>query len=189
MQNLQPSINSENFNGSESHHDDIRLCTITRADSTDTYGLELNYHKRDNYHTLKITSGRNNGPSSKNFQTIYSDSTMYDFILFLDAALAGIKSGDHLIEINGENIENVGDEQVQTRIRSVKYPQSLQLLVSDPSTYYYYKQQNKTIHNALPTVQKLPVNNMPRSPSPISSQLGQCFFCLFLVLFFFIDRI
>ncbi len=48
------------------HQDDIRLCTITRANATDTYGLELNYHRRDHFHSLKLTSGRGNEPSSKN---------------------------------------------------------------------------------------------------------------------------
>jgi hypothetical protein len=49
------------------HQDDIRLCTINRANVTDTYGIELNFHRRDNYHSIKVTVGRDNAPSSKNF--------------------------------------------------------------------------------------------------------------------------
>lgn len=45
--------------------EDIRLCTINRADATDTFGIELNYHRREQFHSLNLTSGRDNGPSSK----------------------------------------------------------------------------------------------------------------------------
>lgn len=45
--------------------EDIRLCTINRADPQDTFGIELNYHKKEQFHSLSITPGRENGPSSK----------------------------------------------------------------------------------------------------------------------------
>jgi hypothetical protein len=45
--------------------EDIRLCTIHRADADDTVGISLNYHRRERFHSLDITPGRNNGPSSK----------------------------------------------------------------------------------------------------------------------------
>jgi len=48
-------------------HEDIRLCTINRADPTDPFGIELNFHRKENFHSLSITPGRNNGPSSKIF--------------------------------------------------------------------------------------------------------------------------
>jgi hypothetical protein len=47
--------------------EDIRLCTINRADATDTFGIELNFHRREQFHSLSITPGRENGPSSKIF--------------------------------------------------------------------------------------------------------------------------
>jgi hypothetical protein len=46
-------------------HEDIRLCTINRADPTDTFGIELNFHRKEQFHSLSITPGRDNGPSSK----------------------------------------------------------------------------------------------------------------------------
>jgi hypothetical protein len=46
--------------------EDIRLCSINRADATDSYGIELNYKIREQLHILKIQSDRNTGPSSKN---------------------------------------------------------------------------------------------------------------------------
>jgi C-terminal processing protease CtpA/Prc len=50
---------------SKPHQDDIRLCTINRANAGDTYGIELNFHKREQYHSINIITSR--GPSSKNF--------------------------------------------------------------------------------------------------------------------------
>ena len=47
------------------NQEDIRLCTINRADPQDTFGIELNYHKKEQFHSLSITPGRENGPSSK----------------------------------------------------------------------------------------------------------------------------
>jgi len=48
-------------------YEDIRLCTINRADAADTFGIELNYHRREQFHSLSITSGRDDAPSSKTF--------------------------------------------------------------------------------------------------------------------------
>lgn len=78
-----------------------------------------------------------------------------------------MQSGDHLIEINGENVENIGDEQVKQRIRAVRYPQPLQLLVADQATYERYKSQNKPIHSRLSNVRPFPQGATTR---PDSSQ-------------------
>ncbi len=48
-------------------HEDIRLCTINRADPTDLFGIELNFHRQENFHSLSITPGQDNGPSSEIF--------------------------------------------------------------------------------------------------------------------------
>lgn len=45
--------------------EDIRLCAIYRCHPTDTYGFQLNYHKRDNYHSVDPVDTHNNIPSSK----------------------------------------------------------------------------------------------------------------------------
>ncbi len=98
--------------------------------------------------------------------------------------MAGVKTNDHLIEINGQNIEKVSDEEVKQRIRAIKYPQPLQVLVADATTYKYYKQQNKLIHNGLPTVKKLPENIIDQSTSLVSSYQGRfIFFFLFKYIF------
>jgi hypothetical protein len=53
-------------------NEDIRLCTINRADATDIFGIELNYHGREQFHSLSIISGRDDGVSSKIFLSLKS---------------------------------------------------------------------------------------------------------------------
>ena len=55
------------------------------------------------------------------------------------------------------------------RIRAVKHPQPLQMLVANIPTYEYYKQQQKLIHRGLPNVKIMPPNTGARSVSPASS--------------------
>lgn len=95
--------------------------------------------------------------------------TSHSIPLDSDAELAGIKNDDRLIEINGQNIQTFDHEQVTQRIRSVKYPQPLQMLVANVPTYDYYKQQQKLIHRGLPNVKIMPANIPGRSGSPASS--------------------
>lgn len=99
---------------------------------------------------------------------------------FLDAALAGLKLDDHLIEINGENVENIGTDQVKQRIRAVQYPQPLQLLVTDQATYDRYRRQSKRIHSGLPNVRRLPEGVITRPVSFRGSHRGKSFSLIFL---------
>jgi hypothetical protein len=96
----------------------------------------------------------------------------------LDAALAGLKTDDHIIEINGKNIQKLNAAQVKKPIIATKYPEPLELLVADAATYNYYKQQNKTIQHGLASVQKLPENVVNRNSSPLRR--------IFLIIFSFI---
>jgi hypothetical protein len=108
--------------------------------------------------------------------------------IFTDAALAGVKNNDHLIEINGENIENIGENEVKQRIYVIKYPQPLQVLVADNATYNYYKRQNKIIHSGLPNVRKLPENFANQSMSSVSSRQSRFLILSFLSIIFQIFR-
>jgi hypothetical protein len=63
--NIPQSIRTDNSSTRESFQDDIRLCAITRASPTDTYGIELTYHRVGQYHTLKLRALPNSTPSSK----------------------------------------------------------------------------------------------------------------------------
>jgi hypothetical protein len=74
----------------------------------------------------------------------------------------------------------MGDEEVKQRIRVIKYPQPLQILVADSATYNYYNQQNKVIHSGLPSVKKLPGNIIDRPTSLTSSNQG-----IFIIYIFF----
>ncbi|CAF3266956.1 unnamed protein product [Rotaria socialis] len=130
-------------------NEDIRLCTIYRADPSDTFGIELNYHRREQFHSLSIVPGRNNERSN--------------------AEQAGIKTDDRLIEINGQNIQNLSHDQITQRIRAVKHPDPLVVLVSDVPTFEHYKQQQKLIHRGLPNVKIMPSNRRTPSASPASS--------------------
>ena len=87
----------------------------------------------------------------------------------VDAQLAGIKTDDRLIEINGQNIQNLDHDSVTQRIRAVKYPEPLELLVADVPTYEYYKQNRKLINRGLNNVRIMPANSVMRSSSPGSS--------------------
>jgi hypothetical protein len=159
------------------NQEDIRLCTINRADPQDTFGIELNYHKKEQFHSLSITPGRDNGPSSKSspFDPSLSERASVcresECISSsdLDASQAGIRSDDRLIEINGQNVQNRDHDYVTQMIRSVKYPDALQMLVADVPTYEYYRQQQKLINRGLPNVRTLPPNIPMRSASPSSS--------------------
>lgn len=44
---------------------DIRLCTINRADENDTVGIQLDSHIKERFHSVIITPGRDDEPSSK----------------------------------------------------------------------------------------------------------------------------
>jgi len=98
-----------------------------------------------------------------------------------DAELAGIKTDDRLIEINGQNIQTFDHDQVTQRIRAVKYPEPLQMLVADVPTYEYYKQQQKLIHRGLPNVKIMPANIPARSRSPATSSHR----CMYSLKYFF----
>ncbi|CAF1164166.1 unnamed protein product [Rotaria sordida] len=145
----QPSNTYYNVNAQRRHSDDIRLCTITRADETDKWGFQLTNDKDGHYHLLKIL------PNDDNRQS--------------NAELAGVKSEDHLIEINGENVEKMNHAEVKQLVRDIKHPQKLKVLVADAETFNYYKQQNKLIHNKLLSVKYLPSDETDQSSSSVSS--------------------
>ncbi|CAF3773286.1 unnamed protein product [Rotaria sordida] len=67
---------------------------------------------------------------------------------------AGIQNFDRVIELNGINVENDTDEQIDQRF-DVRRDFPVEILVCNPSTYQHYKSNNKTLHRHLPTVQRL----------------------------------
>uniref|UniRef100_A0A3Q2YSM1 SLC9A3 regulator 2 n=1 Tax=Hippocampus comes TaxID=109280 RepID=A0A3Q2YSM1_HIPCM len=71
---------------------------------------------------------------------------------------AGLKPGDRLVEVNGENVESDNHHQVVERIREV--PHRTRLLVVDRNTDDY-------LHSCdTPSTSPLPRVNSPKSPQP-----------------------
>ena len=68
---------------------------------------------------------------------------------FVGAYVAGVREGDRLIEINDENVQNMEDTDVKQRIRAIKYPDPLVLLVASPETADYYSRTRKVITSDL----------------------------------------
>jgi hypothetical protein len=106
------------------------------------------------------------------------------FLSYIDAALAGVKADDRLIEINGVNVQKSDNEDVKQRIRSLKYPAKLELLVADKKTYDYYKAQNKLIHRGLPSVRHMAENMPGRPPTSVPNSRRRIY-----VVFFRMDVI
>ena len=65
------------------------------------------------------------------------------------AYLAGVREGDRLIEVNGENVQNMEDADVKGCFRCVKYPDPLVLLVASPETADHYSRTRKVITSEL----------------------------------------
>ena len=105
-------------------------------------------------------------------KSLPNSTTVYSYI---DTAPVGLKDDDHLIEIDGKNVENLGDDQIKKYLSS-KHSQSLQLLVVNTATYNYYKRKNKRIHSGLPGVQIM--------PQSMSNQFPSCMGCLFQFSFY-----
>ncbi|CAF4053016.1 unnamed protein product, partial [Rotaria magnacalcarata] len=81
------------FGPQANHKDDIRLCTIYRADEADRFGFSYHADEDNDCYKVKITPGRDQGPSN--------------------AELAGVKEDDCLIEINGEPVEDLENAQMK----------------------------------------------------------------------------
>ncbi len=117
--------------------DDIRLCTIQRSSNQQSIGVDIVYHKHEQFHYFK---------PADNFR-----STL--------ASCAGIKCYDRLIELNGINIENESTDKIMKCIaKQSQLP--IQLLLCSPATYAHYKTNNKQLHSNLETVKLMrPVRN------------------------------
>lgn len=70
------------------------------------------------------------------------------------AQKAGVRVHDRVLEINGENIEDLSHDQVVTKIRAADV--SLMLLLADEETYKYYQSKRTKIEAWLATTKYLP---------------------------------
>ena len=70
------------------------------------------------------------------------------------AMRSGIKNYDRIVTLNGVNIENDTQTQFMERFEADRHL-PVQMLVCSPSTYVHYRENGKSLHNNLPTVQQL----------------------------------
>ncbi|CAF1418902.1 unnamed protein product, partial [Didymodactylos carnosus] len=116
--------------------DDIRSCTMQRRRKEDTLGLIFKYHKHEKFHYLLLSSG-------------YQETLAYR---------AGIKPYDRVIEFNEVNIERESSGEYEKRYDQILL-KPITLLVCNPSTYAYYRQQRRSINTDLPTVKFMQLAN------------------------------
>ncbi len=112
--------------------DDIRLCTMQRAIPQQLLGVQFRYYRQQRFHYIKLVE---------------------DLQLSLGRRV-GIKNYDRIIFLNGVNIENDTVDQFMERFDAQQHL-PVQMLVCSPATYAHYKDNNKLLHNDLPTVQRL----------------------------------
>ncbi|CAF1359198.1 unnamed protein product [Adineta ricciae] len=129
MSNSRPVYSPRRIN------QDIRLCTITRTHEKDTYGIEITSCPIELFYSIRILPSGNKKLSN--------------------AALAGVKPNDRIVEINDESVDLRTLEEVVQLLQETKYPQPLILLVTNAETYDYYRHHDKQIHSKLPNVRKL----------------------------------
>ena len=68
------------------------------------------------------------------------------------AEAAGLRKGDHIIEVNDLNLQDGSHSEVVSRIKSD--PNMVQLLVIDKDDEQYYKSRNIIIHSGMPNVKR-----------------------------------
>lgn len=78
---------------------------------------------------------------------------MSDVIPGSVAHKAGVKVDDHLLEVNGENVEDLSHDEV---VDKIKAGSSLMFLLADDEAYEYYKNKRIKIGASLATVEYLP---------------------------------
>ena len=71
-----------------------------------------------------------------------------------------MKNKDRLIEINGVNVQNLDHAQVVSRFHALSDSESVELLVTDVSTYEKYQVKKQRIHSTLPHV-RIMESNIP----------------------------
>ena len=113
--------------------DDIRLCTMRHFNREDKFGVHWRYHAGLKFHYI----------------TLWGDQRM-------KSKLAGIKPFDRIIELDGINVEQDTIDQFGRKVSAkCKALQPISLLLTNPSTYEYYKQHGITIDSNLLTVKRM----------------------------------
>ena len=109
------------------HHP--RLCTIKKWPDFTGYGFNLHAEK---------------GRAGQYIGKVDADSP---------AEAAGMKEGDRIVEVEGVNIGNENHSQVVERIK--KAGDSVTMLLVDPDTDQYFKDQKTVVSSSMPEVIRL----------------------------------
>lgn len=112
--------------------DDIRLCTMQRSTPDQLIGIQFYYYRQDRFHYIELLSD--------------CKSTL--------AYRAGLRNFDRIISINGVNIEKYRPKRCTKRFRAQSHL-PVQMLVCSPATYAHYKLNDMSLHENLPTIQRL----------------------------------
>ncbi len=70
----------------------------------------------------------------------------------------GLKEGDHVIEVNGINVEEASHTRVVTLIKS--QPNMVSMLVVDPHTEKYYRTEGIRVHGDMRNIQRIDAKKM-----------------------------
>lgn len=119
-----------------------RLCHLVKWSDFDGYGFNLHAEKTRNSHLIGTVD--ENSP----------------------AELAGLRQGDHIIEVNNVNISNENHKQVVERIKAI--PTETKLLVLDAEAEKYYKNKKIVVKGTQSNVLHLKTP-VPR-PNPATHQ-------------------
>ena len=139
--------------------DDIRLCTMRYFKKEDKFGVYWRYHTALKFHYLILWGGQR-----------------------MKSKLAGIKTFDRIIELNGINVEQDTIDQLKRKVAvKCKALQPISLLLTNPSTYEYYKQHGSTINSHLLTVKRMKPILQEEGTMKLSLEIGRLIFVFLLV--------
>ncbi|KAL8190689.1 UNVERIFIED_CONTAM: hypothetical protein K2H54_059421 [Gekko kuhli] len=137
-----------------------RLCYLTK-DGENSYGFSLKTTadlrlEVDHKNNFKIWNA-----TFKSLGECPEDSKIGQKGLFIidispqgSAAKAGVQPNDHLIEVNGENVENDTHEEVVEKVR--RSGNQVVFLLSDKETDWYYNRQNMPLKREMASLKFLP---------------------------------
>lgn len=112
----EPDVKSRNSDASKSNH--LRLCQLKRWPQFDGYGFNL--------HISQVDAG----------QFVVGHVEIQS-----PAAAAGLQNGDHLLQVNGQDVTTDGYEGVVAKIKAM--PNEAHLLVADAETYEQFKRSDQ----------------------------------------------
>jgi C-terminal processing protease CtpA/Prc len=101
-----------------------RLCHLSRNDSNDNYGFTLILNRNGKHVAKNVRYG-------------------------LPAAIAGLKEGDHILEVNGESIDGIEHGQVRKKILAKGATRVDLLVVNNLDAHFYHKNAGEKISGML----------------------------------------